>query len=63
LKDKTGVSVQKALKEIFKQRIPEKLWTDKGKAFCNRHVNVLGVGITLLRTKRNRQLVNAGTEG
>jgi len=29
--DKTGVSVVKALKEIFKQRKPEKLWTDKGK--------------------------------
>jgi len=31
LKDKTGVSVAKALKEIFKQRKLEKLWTDKGK--------------------------------
>ena len=30
LKDKTGVSVANALKEIFKQRKPEKLWTDKG---------------------------------
>jgi len=31
LKDTTGVSVAKALIEIFKQRKPEKLWTDKGK--------------------------------
>ena len=31
LKDKTGVSVANALKEIFKQRKPEKLWTCKGK--------------------------------
>jgi len=43
LKDKTGVSVSKALKEIFKQRKPEKLWMDKGKEFYNKHVNVLGV--------------------
>jgi len=43
LKDKTGVSVAKALKEIFKQRKPEKLWTDKGKGFYNKHVKELGV--------------------
>jgi len=43
LKDKTGVSVANALKEIFKQRKPEKLWTDKGKEFYNKHVNALGV--------------------
>ena len=43
LQDKTGVSVANALKEIFKQRKPEKLWTDKGKAFYNKHVNELGV--------------------
>ena len=43
LKDKTGVSVAKALKEIFKQRKPEKLWTDKGKEFYNKHVRDLGV--------------------
>ena len=43
LKDKTGLSISKALKEIFKQRKPEKLWTDKGKAFYNKHVNALGV--------------------
>ena len=43
LKDKTGVSVAKTLKEIFKQGKPEKLWTDKGKEFYNKHVNALGV--------------------
>jgi len=31
------------LKEIFRQRKPEKLWTDKGKEFYNKHVNALGV--------------------
>jgi len=31
LKDNTGVSVANALKEIFKQRKPEKLWTEKEK--------------------------------
>jgi len=43
LEDKTGVSVVKALKESFKQRKPEKLWTDKGKEFYTKHVNELGV--------------------
>jgi len=41
LKDETGVSVANALKEIFKQRKPEKLWTDKGKEFYNKDVNAL----------------------
>jgi len=31
LKTKSGIEVSNALKEIFKQRKPEKLWTDKGK--------------------------------
>jgi len=31
LKDKTGVLVAYALKEIFKHRKPEKLWTYKEK--------------------------------
>ena len=31
------------MKEIFRQRKPEKLWTDKGKEFYNKHVNALGV--------------------
>jgi len=30
-------------KEIFKQRKPQKLWTDKGKEFYNKNVKELGV--------------------
>jgi len=44
LKDKTGKSVSDAFKEFFKKskRKPEKLWTDKGREFCNKHVKELG---------------------
>jgi len=47
LKDKTGKSVADAFKEIFKKskRKPEKLWTDKGREFYNKHVKELGVDI------------------
>ena len=45
LKDKTEVSVVNVLKEIFKQRKPKKLWTDKGKEFYNKHVKDFGVEI------------------
>ena len=38
LKDKTGKSVASALKTIFKERKPEKMWVDKGKEFYNTHV-------------------------
>jgi len=45
LEDKTGKSVADALKNIFKKskREPEKLWTDKGREFYNKHVKELGV--------------------
>jgi len=45
LKDKTGKSVADAFKEIFKKSKwkPEKLWTDKGREFYNKHVKELGV--------------------
>jgi len=45
LKDKTGKSVADAFKEIFKKPKPkpEKLWTDKGREFCNEYVKELGV--------------------
>jgi len=45
LKDKTVKSVADAFKEIFKisKRKPEKLWTDKGCEFYNKHVRELGV--------------------
>ena len=36
IKDKTSVSIIKAFKRIFKERIPRKLRTDKGKEFLNR---------------------------
>ena len=41
LKTKTGAEVAKALKKIFEERKPEKLWVDKGKEFYNRDVKSL----------------------
>ena len=41
LKDKTGKSVASALKTIFKERKPEKMWVDKGKEFYNKDVQDL----------------------
>ena len=41
LKDKTGKSVASALKTIFKERKPEKMWVDKGKEFYNTDVKEL----------------------
>ena len=38
LKDKTGKSVASALKTIFKERKPEKMWVDKGKEFYNEDI-------------------------
>ena len=38
LKDKTGKSIASALKTIFKERKPEKMWVDKGKQFYNKDV-------------------------
>ena len=38
LKDKMGKSVASALKSIFKERKPEKMWVDKGKEFYNKDV-------------------------
>ena len=45
LKDKTGKSLADTFKEIFKKskRKPEKLGTDKGREFFNKHVKELGV--------------------
>ena len=45
LKDKTRKSVADAFKEIFKKskQKPEKLWTDKGRVFYNKHVKEFGV--------------------
>ena len=33
LKNKTGEAVASALKTIFEERKPEKMWVDKGKEF------------------------------
>ena len=41
LKNKTGVEVANALRQIFKERKPEKLWVDKGKEFYNSEVKAL----------------------
>ena len=41
LKHKTGKSVASALKTIFKERKPEKMWVDKGKEFYNKDVKDL----------------------
>ena len=41
LKDKKGKTVAEALKTIFKERKPEKLWTDKGTEFYNKDVKGL----------------------
>ena len=41
LKYKTGKSVASALKTIFKERKPEKMWVDKGKEFYNKDVKEL----------------------
>ena len=41
LKDKTDKSVASALKTIFEERKPEKMWVDKGKEFYNKDVKDL----------------------
>ena len=41
LKNEEGKPVAEALKTIFKERKPEKLWTDKGKEFYNKDVKGL----------------------
>ena len=41
LKDKKGETVANALKTIFKERKPGKLWTDKGREFYNKDVKEL----------------------
>ena len=41
LKNKKGKTVAEALKNIFEERKPEKLWTDKGTEFYNKDVKKL----------------------
>ena len=38
LKNKEGKTVAEALKTIFKERKPEKMWVNKGKEFYNKDV-------------------------
>ena len=52
LKNKTGLEVANALKKIFKERKPDKLWVDKGKEFYNSHVQKL---ITLYSTENEEK--------
>ena len=41
IKFKTGAVVAEALKKIFKEKMPRKIWADKGKEFYNREVGAL----------------------
>ena len=41
LKDKKGITVAKELEELFKERKPDKLWTDRGTEFYNENVKDL----------------------
>ena len=41
LKNKKGKTVAEALENIFEERKPEKLWTDKGTEFYNKDVKKL----------------------
>ena len=61
LKDKTGKSVASALKTIFKERKPEKMWVDKGKEFYNKDVKDL-MNCIPLRMKKNPVWLKGGLE-
>ena len=41
LKNKSGPEVESALRKIFKENKPLKLWVDKGKEFYNKDVHKL----------------------
>ena len=55
LKDKKGETVANALKTIFKERKPGKLWTDKGREFYNKVVKDL---IELYSTEMRKKAVS-----
>ena len=61
LKDKTGKSVASALKTIFKERKPEKMWVDKGKEFYNKDVKEL-IDYIPLRMRKNLVWLKGGLE-
>ena len=52
LKNKEGKTVATALKTIFKERKPEKMWVDKGKEFYNKDVKDL---VTLYSTENEEK--------
>ena len=41
LKTKTGYAVTSAFNKLFKERVPSRLWTDKGKEFYNKSMKEL----------------------
>lgn len=51
LKQKTGNAVASALKKIFTERQPEKIWVDKGKEFYNKDVQ----GMATLYSTENEE--------
>ena len=56
LKTKTGAEVARALKKIFRERKPEKLWVDKGKEFYNKDVkNLLNINNILIYSTENEE--------
>ena len=52
LNSKTGLEVANALKKIFKERKPDKLWVDKGKELYNKEVQKL---VTLYSTENEEK--------
>ena len=57
LKDKKGATVRDVFRKVFKERVPEKLWTDKGKEFYNRDLKqlLLEHGIDLYSTENEEK--------
>ena len=57
LRNKTGKSVASALKTIFKERKPEKIWVDKGKVFHNKDVKDLSIKLYSTENKEKSSTV------
>ena len=56
LKNKQGVTAANALETIFKERKPEKLWTDKGNEFDNKNVKKL-IEVYMTENKEKSSIV------
>ena len=58
LKDKKGSTVRDVFQRVFKERVPEKLWTDKGTKFYNKEVKQLlqKHGVSLYSTQNEEKL-------